>query len=420
MNDSTVTAAKTLVVLLVLTSAAGATEFFVKQDGTGPGGYTNIQSALNAARADVDGAHTITILDSANYDESVVSGNANPYPSTNDFFTFRAAPGQSPKLYAYSHNQLRGCGLAFYNLTFDSRIHWPGNGFTNDGAIYYRPSLNPNFAEPLHIENCVFQGGSNWISAYGVTVRIGYAGKRAMIVSNRFDISEAPAKGRGVDVYAGDNKADMFIVSNYFHGYDGVYDYNGAAVSFRRDIRYNVFDSMFHGSFYHRSVPDPTNTFIVHNTFHKGASNDQFNSGAIFVRWTDSSTPNDIGLTAMDNLFYGSGTNSANYDGLYFYMTTPTNSSISFNGFCNMRQVGGIDRPACWSNYVWRTIGEVNAIPGCSNNVVNNTDPFVDAAHGDFRLKPGSWALTAGSDGGYIGALGTLSKPGSGTFVLLR
>ena len=399
---------------------AWGAEFFVKQDGTGPGGYTNVQSALTAAKSAADGAHTITILDSGNYDESV---NVTSGTTTNDFFTFRPAGGQTPTLYGfYLYNQ--GAGVAFSNLIFDSRMHWPGRGFTNDSAIYLRPASGnqvPNADEIVRVENCIFRGGSNWTSAYGVMVRYdqaGSGGRQVTVVGNRFEIDEAPAKGAGVYIYSG-NLPNVVIVSNYFRALYGVQEGSAVNASFRRTVQYNVFDRVTGAGYYWRVGADPTNSFIEHNTFYKASGTDQFNHGAIFVRRHDSVTLGNIGLRAVDNLFYGSGTNTATWEGLYFYQTGPTNSSISYNGFCNMRQVGGIDYPARWTG-TWQTVTAVNAIPGCSNNIVNNTDPFVDAANGNFHLKPGSWALAAGSGGGYIGAFDTAFKPATGTVVLLR
>ena len=59
----------------------------------------------------------------------------------------------------------------------------------------------------------------------------------------------------------------------------------------------------------------------------------------------------------------------------------------------------------------WKSVADLNGYASSGNNIIGGSDPFLNAAAGDFYLTSGNWAATAASDGGYIGALIALPRP---------
>jgi len=344
-------------------------------DVGGGGDYTTVQAAVDAAVAAADGEHTIRIIDSSSYNEAVSFSGA----TASDHLIVEAQSGQSPKVYGFYHNTANQ--LTLRNLTMDGSL-----GLSSlNGGLYARGTGN------VSVESATFQNPSGWTQNSAIYAREG-SGTTLVITNVTF---QSLGTAYGVHRRDSESLGDVVIHGCTFDSSAGIMDdRDNNTGSF--DIRFNLFNASSSYSYYHDSSvtpPDSTVT-IEHNTF--------YNIGDDTWEGLRVRNATDFGAHLENNLFYGKR-------GVQMWTDNPTAIDADYNGFCNMVSVG------YWNSGA-RTLADLNAFAGSSNNVENAADPFIDATNGDFHLKPGSWAATAASDGGYVGAFGV----GGGSVFFLR
>jgi len=358
---------------LVLFSATASAGVYTVA-ATGGADYTNIQAAVDAAIA-TGGTNTVRIVDSSSYDEQVTFTGAD----AGDNITIEALSGQSPMAYAVLHSELNA--LQLRNLTFDGSV---GAGVDN--------GIDVNGATgDISIEDCTVQDSSGW-AFYALRARE-VAGTTITVENVMFRSLTNCAVARH-----GTSAGDLVLVGcSFSNSLSAIYDLRNSNIgSFI--IRSNLFHSITNYSYYHEDAgtPPDSSTLIGNNTFYNCGDEDW---EGIRVR-----NVNDFGLHLEDNLFYGR-------IGVNMYGQTPTAIDADYNGFCNMVSVGYWDGG-------FRTLAELNAFSDSTNNVENDADPFINAPGGDFRLAEGSWAATASSGGGFIGAFPV--PPPAGTVFVVR
>jgi hypothetical protein len=178
---------------------------------------------------------------------------------------------------------------------------------------------------------------------------------------------------------------------NYFH------DNYGAGLLGTRDgvdIEYNIFDGSGGGLYLGIQAANPMvrDVNISHNTFY-----------SINIYFSSAVPPDSVDFTIQDNIF--ANQSSFLYDVYPFASTTPLNSLSKFDN--NVIQTtapyvygyhGGWGEAsvtfADWQGIYQKDLHSILA------------DPLLtDPANGNFTPSLGSPACTAGSDGGYVGAL---------------
>ena len=377
----------TLMVMFMFCLTTQATEYTVGKNGTY--GYTSIDAAYEAALLNNSGSHTVVIMDSGEYDEVV---EKNYGGTSGASVTVRPNIGETPSVYAVAIFSTHS-DITFEGLIIDGGIRDYTIGAPAIASLVVLRAGTANYT----LKNCTIKGR-------GITQSV-YTYSGAANKTWTFDGNILEADSSGVDTmgfYYGEAntagsplviKNNTIVNSSSYSWFSRAMTPSSGTVMFD----HNIFDGCKRGIYSRKAVGGITNLTIVHNTFNKIAGGDLFTGGAIDMR---DENDGNFGPIIRDNLFVGTG--GTDYDGLNSGRTAIFDVNADYNGFYNMN-VSGI---ANLSN-AWLTVSNLNAYASSGNNVTNDIDPFVFAVNKNYHLVVGSWAATAASDGGCIGALGT-------------
>ena len=354
--------------------------------------YSTIQSAVNAAFAATSGSPVVRIVDSGVYNEYVTDPN-NGTAGVN--IAIEAAAGQTPSLYGIEMRDVIS-NVTIQDLTFDGNLR----NYTSSGS-----NRKPEMIFLRGSDNVTFQ--NNTIKGRGQYVTSTLYGDSNSVITLTGNTFESDTIATTVDDTSG-NVGSITIEDNIFDGTKGI-DLSKArgAAAGSVTINNNLFNQNSTYGFYFRGSGSelPGTTTIENNTFYKVGGNSLWEGGAIFIRETGDTVPN---VSIRDNLIYGQGASSTNYDGLNSSDTTPfSNLNADNNGFYDMRVVSGGAKVASLGRTNWTSVAQLNALSQASSNVLGTSNPFVNAAGGDFSIVAGSWAASAASDGSFIGAYPT-------------
>lgn len=346
--------------------------------------YTTVQDAFDAVITD-DISAIIRIMDSGIYNEYVTLGTG--VGADGNTIYLQAAEGETPTLYGIE--LLSRTAVVVDGITFDGNLR----DYSDPGSGRQYSLVSTRRYASHKFENCTFKGR-------GYTRVMYIAGNANTLQTIRNCVFEADTY-RAVELASyGDNLGSVLIENNRFEGTDYAIYRARKDLSGTQTIQYNVFDGrngMYAGLYAHLggTGPGPVNVTVANNTFYEVGYTSDLNSGAVLIR---DASDDAFGAVVKDNLIVGDGT-AGNYYGLKSYLFSPVDIDANYNGFYNVYQqiVARLDTA--------KTVTELNAYASAGNNVVSDIDPFTDAANGDFSLKSGTWATTAGSNGGYIGAL---------------
>ena len=354
--------------------------------------YSTVQAAVDAAFAQTTGSPTVRIMDSEIYDEFVAKTNAG---TAGVNITIEAAPGQTPTLYGIQMWEVEA-NVVIQNLAFDGNLrdYTDAASGRTPQVVYLRASDNVTF------QNNTVKGRGQYFTSnlHGDT------GSSITVSGNTFEADTATTSVNDTNSDVG----TIVIEDNFFDQSPKGVDLSRAngATDGTVTINNNLFNQNSTYGFYFRGSGNelPGATTIENNTFYKVGSNTSFEGGAIFIRETGDTFPD---VMIRDNLIHGQGASTGNYDGFNSFDNPGfTNLDADNNGFYDMREVDGEVKVASLGRTTWQNISEFNAQSSASNNLLGTSDPFVDAAAGDFRLLVGSWAASAASDGSFIGAFG--------------
>ncbi len=374
--------------------------------------YATVQAGLNAALGNASGTHTVTIMDSAVYDEYIMVNSG--VGSTGVSITVAPDAGQTPTIYGARFNGGKA-NITFDGLIVDGNLRTGGSRQAYLLYMRYGKDGTTNTFRNLTVKGTGSQRS-------GVIYTVGTGGSFVM-EGNTFEADSVSVQSKGIKsgYSSGDNDAmgSIVIKNNTFSGSDlyGVDADTWKAGKGPITVNNNIFNGMANAGIYRRDAEALTTLTIENNTFYKCGGPTSYLDGAILFR--DSTTT--FGPTVLDNLIVGDG--AAVYEGLNAYTTAITDIDADYNGFSNLSD--GANKVLYASG--WKTLAELNAYASAGNNILNDTDPFVDAANGDFRLTASSWANNAASDGEFIGALAPVPEPATmallaigGVGVLLR
>ena len=364
--------------------------------------YSTVQAAVDAAFSQETGSPTVRIMDSEVYDEFVAKTNAG---TAGVNIVIEAAAGQTPTIYGMQMWAVEA-NVVIQNLTFDGNLRDYTDAASGRApqVLYFRASDNITF------QNNTVKGRGQYFTSnlHGDT------GSSITVSGNTFEADT-------VTTSVNDTNSDVgtiVIEDNFFDQSAKGVDLsraNGAADG-TVTVNNNLFNQNSTYGFYFRGSGNelPGTTTIENNTFYKVGSNSAFEGGAIFIRETGDNFPD---VVIRDNLIHGQGASTGNYDGLNSFDNPGfTDLDADNNGFYDMREVDGEAKVASLSRTTWQNITEFNALSNASNNLLGTSDPFIDAAGGDFRLVDGSWAATAASDGSFIGAYGLVQVAADADF----
>lgn len=390
-----------LVFVALVAGQAGGADFLVGSGQT----YSTIQAAVDAARTNGGaGTHTVRIMDSANYAESVKLDNAG---FTNINLTIEAASGQTPKLHSFRTTSVAGNitmpGLTLRRLHFDESLLGAQTPALLGAAEI---GLSARFTGNVIIESCTFTSTATTSWGVGVYCRMDNAAYKVTVTNCNFYLSGSTALS-GIDTYNGANKMGLEVLDCVFIGssslaHYGIRDRNTATSgTAAMTIRNNLFYYLRAG-FNNLAATAPVDHITIeNNTFVKcdGTANSY---GSILI--PNRTTP---AVVIKDNLVVSSGVND--YDGLVAGTTIVTDWDADYNAFVNMVN----SNVGYWAS-AQKSLANLAALPSASSNQLNDTltPATLFATYGgtdyrnDYRLKAGVWALTAASDGSYVGAFG--------------
>jgi hypothetical protein len=407
--------------LALLAGTAGAADFLVGSTQT----YSTVQAAVDAARAAGGGTHTVRIMDSSNYAESVKLDNA---AFSNITLTIEAVSGQTPKLHSFRTTSVAGTitmpGLTLRRLQFDESLLAAQTPALLGAAEI---GLSDRFRGNVTIENCTFTATATNSWAAGIYCRMNNSGYMVTVRSCDFYLS-ANAAMRAVDTSAsqpnlvGLEVADCVFVGSPASTHTGIRDQNNATTGM---APINIHNNFFHGlrNGYNNAVGATIpvgHITIENNTFVKcgGSGAGASTHGSIYIL-------NRTNVTAIikDNLVVnGAG---YTYDGLtaggtasFDDWNADTNAFVSMTGN-NVGYWGGASK----------TVANLNALTSADGNQLNDTLTPTNLFakydgtdyRNDYRLKSGVWALTNASDGSFVGAFGvTPSTKPRGTLIIFR
>ena len=393
-----------LLVVMLVAGQGVAADFLVGSGQT----YSTIQAAVDAARTNGGaGTHTVRIMDSANYAESVKLDNAG---FTNINLTIEAASGQTPTLHSFRTTPTTTTtitampGLTLRRLKFDESLLGAQTPVLSGAAEI---GLGNRFSGNATIESCTFTATATTSWGIGVYCRMDNASYKVTVTNCNFYLSGSTALN-GIDTYTGANKMGLEVVDCVFIGssslvHYGIRDRNTATSgTAAMNIRNNFFYYLRGG--YHNTAAATApvgHITIENNTFVKcDGTASTFGSILITLRTAPA-------VAIKDNLVVSSGVNS--FDGLEAGATALTDWDADCNAFVNMVN----SNVGYWAS-AQKSLANLAALPSASSNQLNDTltptNLFVNYGgtdyRNDYRLKSGAWALTAASDGSYVGAFG--------------
>lgn len=199
-----------------------------------------------------------------------------------------------------------------------------------------------------------------------------YASGSVSLAGNTIEDNTAEDEGGGVHAYGSVSLVGNTVRGNEVYGFGGgVYAYG--PVSLTGNIFYNNTASAFGGAVYAEHDVSLTNNTAYNNT----AGDDNEGGGSGFY------VDGDVSLA--NNILWANTTGGE----LYVSSSSVTSSNNLIGGTIN-----GSDATSLINN-------------GTDNLIGSGYDPlFVDAANGDFQLKPGSPAIDAGNNSAYETAAG--------------
>ncbi len=400
MNTQTQRAWVAVLAMALLAGTAGAAEFQVKQSGSPY--YSTIQAAVDAARAAGAGTHTVRIMDSENYAESVKLDNAG-FNSIN--LTIEAASGQTPTLHSFRTTPTTAIaampGLTLRRLKFDESL----GATTTLGAVEI--GNGGRFTGDVTVENCTFTANATTSWSLGIYCRMNDAAYKVTVTSCNFNLS-GTTQLRGIDTVTGSNLMGLEVSDCVFVGssslvHYGIRDQNtatsgSAAVNIHNNLFYYLRAGFITGS----GTAQITHTTIENNTFVK-CDGTAASFGSILI----AARTNPMAII-KDNLVVGELSGANGFDGLVCNAAV-TDWNADYNAFVQTK-----------GNYVgyWasaaKSVTDLNNLASADNNQLNNTltpaNLFATYNGTDYRnnyrLKSGVWALTAASDSSHVGAFG--------------
>jgi hypothetical protein len=405
----------TLTLVMLAAGLAGAAEN-VYQVGSGQP-YTTIQSALDAARTNNAATDTqiIRIMDSSGSytnEDLVLTGTWQTRK-----LVLEADAGQTPTLYriylAQTIAEVTLKGLKFRSPKASATV--------NGGVQIMQSSMGAS--KPVTITNCTFEqtgniAGAGWVNGvYLQSTTVNTYGK-VTVAGCTFDMTAGSTslQSAGVVIHPGSaNYANVEVKECVFlGGYRGVYDGNaGAATMVALNIHNNLFHSQNYCGSQHAVNIGHSYVTLENNTFVKiyDRVGGYGHGGAIGLRYESA-----FAGVIRNNLIVDDQTNTANA-GIGWFDTTPTSCNAHTNAFVAMTS----NKVAAWGGTTaanLKTITDLNGLTGASGNFENDTltpaNLFANYNgtdyRNDFRLKSGVWALSAASDGSYVGAFG-LERP---------
>jgi hypothetical protein len=386
--------------MALLAGTTGATDFLVGSGQT----YSTITGAVEAVRLTASGTHTVRIMDSATYAESVKLDHANFSSIT---LTIEAASGQTPTLHSFRTTSVAGNitmpGLTLRRLRFDESLLGAQTPALLGAAEI---GLSDRFRGNVTIESCTFTAAATTSWGVGVYCRMDNASYKVTVTNCNFYLSGSTSLSC-IDTYSGANKMGLEVFDCVFIGstslvHYGIRDRNTATSSTAAmNIRNNFFYYLRAGFNNSAAATAPVGHITIENNTFVKCDGTASTFGSILI-------PNRTAPLAIirDNLVVSSGVNA--FDGLVSVATAVTDWDADYNAFVNMKS-GNVG----YTNGQM-TVTTLNNLASADNNQLNNTltptDLFV--AYGgtdyrnDYRLKSGVWALTAASDSSYVGAFG--------------
>ena len=349
--------------------------------------YTTVQAAVNAAKA-FNADATIRIMDSGTYNEYVSVGLTGYAGRT---LTIEPASGQTPKLYGI--NNASSFNVVVSGLTIDGTLRpYATDATAQDNLIYFR------YGGSDAIKNCTIRGRGKTFTI----ILYGDAGTTMTFSNNVFESSTL-----GISTY--DAPGGAVITGNQFNGCPTGIMWSRSSVSSPVIISGNLFNQCTSAGFYRRIAAVGSNITLENNTFYKCGGTTDYANAAILVRDFSGQA---ISMVIKDNVIYGKNA-SGQYDGINGYSDAITKINADYNGF-----YGLYSGRAAYLGGAWKSVSQLNSYVDASNNVLGATDPFVDAAHGNFRPAANSWILTAASDGSYLGAMSPIAGDANGDGIV--
>lgn len=435
MNSLRTVAGVVAVMLAVLAGTApAATNTYLVGSGQT---YSTVQSALDAARTGGSAGDTqiVRIMDSGSYANEDLTLSATTETWGTRKLSLEADAGQTPILYRILLAKAIG-EVTLKGLKFKS----PKAGATVNGGVEITQN-GGTLTAPITIANCNFEqtgnaAGQGWLNGVYIRASASATFGKITVASCNFDMTAAATglNARGITFAYVNNYANVEVYDCLFlGGMHGVFDdCNKASPSMvALNVHHNLFLSQNFNGFGKSDNITASIAYLTveNNTFVKVCDrvNSYGSGGAIGLRGS-------VAVTGVikDNLIVDDDTSTANA-GLGWYSTVATECNADTNAFVAMTA----NKVAAWGGTggTLRTIAELNLLTGASGNFEKNAngsagDPTLAnlfANYGgtnyrnDYKLKAGVWALTAASDGSYVGAFGAVvPSPARGTAIYVR
>lgn len=330
--------------------------------------------------------------------------------------SLEANTGVAPKLFAITLGQPIG-GVTLKGLNFES----PLAGKSNNGAVYVSQQGSGTGAAPITITGCNFKqtGNTNngWLNSVYIRANASGTYGKITVADSNFDMTAAltTTDVRGITTILANNWADVEVRDNVFlGGMRGVFEDNNVASPSM--VGMNIHNNLFYAQNFtgygkHGAITSGMNYLTVeNNTFVKirDRVNGYGSGGAINLRGATNLTG-----VIKDNLIVDDDANAANA-GLGWLDTSLSGCNADYNAFVAMTG----NKVAFWNN-ADKTITDLNGLTNASNNQLNDTltpaNLFANYGGTDYRnaykLKAGVWALTAASDGQFVGAFAAVPEP---------